>query len=54
MSSTAEKTSEDNILSQLISERDSIANNEALIHSSRLLEAEIERIKNKDDKKTIS
>jgi len=51
MSSTAEKTSEDNILSQLISERDSIANNEALIHSSRLLEAEIERIKNKDDKK---
>jgi len=51
MSSTAEKTSEDNILSQLISERDSIANNEALIHSSRLLESEIERIKNKDDKK---
>lgn len=39
MSSNAEKTSEDNILPQLISEKDSIANNESLIHSSRLLEA---------------
>jgi len=50
MASNAEKTVED-ILPQLISERDSIANNESLTHSSRLLEAEIERINNGDDKK---
>ena len=40
MASNAEKTVED-ILPQLISERDSIANNESLTHSSRLLEAGI-------------